>query len=85
MALTRGTKSNFPCPVCLVPKEEMHRGVIGSLHTTETMREIYNEAMEMSTAEQCEALLKSFSLCGIEVCEMLAWLSAYLHNALLIG
>ena len=57
MALTQGTNSNFPCPVCLVPKEEMSRGLVYALHITETMKEVYNKAKEKDTAEECEKLL----------------------------
>jgi len=68
MALTRGTKSNFPCPVCLVPREEMCKGVMYALRTTETMEGVYNEAKGMDTVGEAENLLKSFGLRGIEVC-----------------
>jgi len=71
MALTRGTNSNFPCPVCLVPKEEMCKGIVYEIRTTETMEGVYNEAKEMGTAEEREKLLKSFGLRGVEVCGIL--------------
>jgi hypothetical protein len=71
MALTRGTNSDFPCPVCLVPKEEMCKGVVYALRTTETMKEVYNEAMEVETAKEKEEILKSAGLRGVEVCGLL--------------
>ena len=67
MALTRGASSNFPCPVCLVPKEEMHKGKVYPLRTTKTMKEVYHKAMGMALADMKEELLKSVGLRGIEV------------------
>lgn len=71
MALIRGVNSKFPCPVCLVPKEEICKGVVSDLRTTETMEMVYNEAKEMDTAGERENLLKSFSLRDVEVSEIL--------------
>lgn len=70
MALTRGANSKFPCPVCLVPKEEMCKGIGYPLCTTKTMQEVYNTAKEAGTAEASENLLKGVGLCGVEVCKL---------------
>jgi hypothetical protein len=49
MALIRGANSNFPCPVCLVPRGEMCMGGMSTGWTTETMKKVYDEAMKMKT------------------------------------
>ena len=78
MALTRGAKCKFPCPVCLVPREELHKGAVYARRTTQTMKEVYNRAKDMSKAEE-EQLLKSFGLRGIEVSGMLTLPGTYSH------
>ena len=69
MALVRGAKSKFPCPVCLVPAEGMCTGALGTLRTAETMKQVYHEAEEMETEER-EKLLKSHGLRYVMVCWM---------------
>lgn len=68
MALTRGTNSNFPCPVCLVPNEKLHEGVIYDLRTSESMEGVYNTAGAMRTAKDREKYLKGYGLRYIKVC-----------------
>lgn len=70
MALTRGTKSKFPCPVCLVPREGMCEGALGTLRTTETMKKIYHQADGMESTSQ-EELLMQHGLRYVEVCWIL--------------
>ena len=70
MALVRGTKSLFPCPVCLVPAEGMSSGTSGTPRTTENMKKVYHEASGMEPAPR-EELLKSYSLRYVEVCWVL--------------
>ena len=70
MALTRGAKSKFPCPVCLVPAEGMCQGTLGTPCTTESMKQVYCEAKGMETKEQ-EELLKSHGLQDVKVCWVL--------------
>ena len=62
MALIRGAKGNFPCPICLVPGEGMCKGSVGDLCTTESTKQIYNEAAQMDSAELRENLLKAHGL-----------------------
>ena len=73
MALTRGSNSNFPCPVCLVPKREMHKGTVYTLRTTETMEKVCSQADMMDTVEEKEKLLKSYGLREIKVCRVLKY------------
>ena len=63
----------------------MSRGLVYALHTTETMKEVYNKAKEKDTAEECEKLLKSVGLRGVEVCKLLALLDVYLRYTLPFG
>ena len=70
MALIRGRRGGFPCPICLVPRDEMCTGVVGDLCTTKSMEELYKIASEMDTAEEREALLKGYSARYIKVCKV---------------
>lgn len=67
MALTRGVKAKFPCPVCLVPGEELHNGTVHESRTSEKMQEVYKVAKGMRTAEERKEHLKGYGLRGIEV------------------
>ena len=67
MALVRGTNSKFPCPICLVPKEEMSKGSVGALRTTDSMEQVYYEADGMDLASR-EKFLKSYGLRHVQVC-----------------
>jgi hypothetical protein len=68
-----------------VPKEEMCKGIPYPLRTTEAMKDVYNEAMEMDTVAERDELLKGVGLRGIEVCGSFIQLGVYLHHILLIG
>jgi len=72
MALIRGHKGNRPCPVCLVLRDEMDTGKIGDLRTTETMKEIYEKASAMHSAEEKDDFLKDYGLRYVEV-----WISFF--------
>lgn len=74
MALIRGTQSKYPCPVCLVPKDEMCKGTLYPHRTTESMMKVYNEAMKENTVEKQEKSLKKSGLRGIEVGKILTCL-----------
>lgn len=78
MALTRGPQSNFPCPICLVPRVEMSKGVLYPLRTTATMKEVYKKAMEAGTADEREQIVKNVGLRCTKVCGVLTWLGIYL-------
>ena len=78
MTLNRGSNCNFPCPVCLVPNEELSKGKVYALCTTNTMKKVYNEAIEM-LADDRNDLLKSYGLQNVEVCKLLFWLVPYSH------
>ncbi|KAF9470163.1 hypothetical protein BDN70DRAFT_821696, partial [Pholiota conissans] len=68
MALIRGTGSLYPCPVCLVPNEELSNLQPQNpwdCRTTQNMKKIYEEAQLLSE-ENKEALLKSVGLRDVE-------------------
>lgn len=68
MSLIQGSRSKFPCNICLVPKghllemEETYR-----LRTTSWAQDIFEQAKEISGATDRNAFLKQFSLQFIEV------------------
>ena len=52
MALIRGIGSSTPCPVCLVPSNQLSNlSVSFPLRTKETMKERYERSQEHSAAE----------------------------------
>lgn len=67
MALIRGGTGNFPCPICLVPHEEL--GDLTKsypLRSTGEMKDIHNEAQFLNMTNR-DAYLKEFGLRDIEV------------------
>jgi len=69
MALIRGAKGHFPCPICLIPREKLSDLSISyPLRTTETMRAVYETANEANTAAEKEIILKGSSLRDVKVC-----------------
>ena len=68
MALIRGTNSHYPCPVCLVPAEDLSNlSKVYPLRTTEKMKEVYETAQRAETMAEKEALLKDYGLRNVEV------------------
>ena len=53
MALIHGIKANYPCPVCLVPKEELSNlSKTYELQTTTGMQGIWSAVQEMNATQQ---------------------------------
>lgn len=71
MALTRGTNSNFPCPICLVPNEKLHEGTVYESRTSESMQNVYSAAEGMRTAEEREMHLRAYGLRYVKVRQIL--------------
>jgi hypothetical protein len=69
MALVRGTGSDFPCPICLVPNTQMYDGSTHPLRTSDNMQKIYNEPAAIQSKTQQEKLLKKYSLRNVKVWE----------------
>jgi hypothetical protein len=68
MALIHGN-GDVPCPVCLVAKEKMNTGAVGTLRTTGTMKGIYDQATPMGSTER-NKFLQGYGLRYVEVCHM---------------
>ncbi len=67
MTLTRGVRAHYPCPVCLAPLSTLlDLSINHPLRTTESMKEIYEQACLLS-AEKAEDLLKSYGLRKVPV------------------
>ncbi len=68
MTATRGVRSLFPCPVCLVPRDmQMEHGTMYPLRTTDSMKAVYMSAMSQLTKKDQEETLKAVGLREIEV------------------
>ncbi|KAF9235747.1 hypothetical protein BU15DRAFT_77676 [Melanogaster broomeanus] len=66
MALIRGLKSKFPCPVCLVPKDQLSQyGVYASRHASQSESVVTTARAEGTVAEK-EAKLKEYSLRDVD-------------------
>lgn len=67
VALIRGGTSLFPCPACLVEKEEIPKlSKFWKPRTSEDMRRIWEEAQDMNSTDK-ENLLKGFGLRDVAV------------------
>lgn len=74
IALIRGGKSNFPCPTCLVPKDEIpNLSKRYTRRTSATMEKIWMDAQELNKKD-CEALLKAHGLHNVKVGNKIATL-----------
>jgi hypothetical protein len=68
MTLIRGINSRYPCPVCLVPAEDLSNlSNVYPLRTTEKMKEVYETAQRAGTMAEKDAVLKEYGLRDIEV------------------
>jgi hypothetical protein len=67
MALIRGSTANFPCPVCLVPKDQRSDGSSHKLRTSEDMQKVFNDAAAMQSKTDRNSYLKSYGLRDVEV------------------
>jgi hypothetical protein len=69
VSLTRGVKAKFPCPVCLVPKDELSNlSKLHQLRHQQEMQEIVTNAMTPGVlVGECERQLKAFGLRPIYV------------------
>lgn len=67
MALIRGSTGNYPCPICLVPHNELSDLTkTYRLRTTVEMAEIHTESQKMNATDR-EKYLKDVGLRDIEV------------------
>ncbi|KAI6010037.1 hypothetical protein BKA83DRAFT_4467647 [Pisolithus microcarpus] len=58
MALVRGVKSNFPCPICLIPHDDISKFPAQcELRTSDNVVKVLQEACSQETAEKGEQIL----------------------------
>lgn len=68
MALIRGLMGKFPCPVCLIPREELSKGSnTYRLRSSGDAKALHAWARDSTTAEVREQVLSSESLCDVDV------------------
>ena len=76
MALIRGVMSNFPCPICLIPREQISNFPDPyPLRTRENVVATLEKARSQQSAEEKEAILAAEGLRNIDVSN---WLSVHL-------
>lgn len=67
MALIRGATGNIPCPVCLVPHDEMaDLAKSYPMRSTQSMREIYEDSRALNAKDK-DQHLKDVGLRDIQV------------------
>lgn len=68
MTAIRGQKGLYPCPVCLVPQDKQsdHTETY-ALRSTQSMKQVLEEALSQTTREAEEGVLKEVSLRPIKV------------------
>jgi len=68
MALIRGLKGKFPCPICLVPQDMQSTfSDTYPLRTSAHSEDILKSARALPSKKEKEKMLKSFSLRDVEV------------------
>ncbi|KIJ61765.1 hypothetical protein HYDPIDRAFT_176905 [Hydnomerulius pinastri MD-312] len=69
MTLIRGVMSKFPCPVCLIPREELSKSALSGpfeRRTRENVIKTLKEAREQHRADEKEAILIAQGLCDVD-------------------
>ena len=68
MACNRGVKAKFPCPVCMVPKDQLSDLTQTFQHrSNEISKKLVGEAARFTTKSEKNAFLKQFGLRAVEV------------------
>jgi len=68
MALTHGVNAKAPCPVCLVPDDELSMlSETYTLRTTESMQEVWNFAWELPSRTARDNYLRQYGLREVRV------------------
>jgi len=63
MALTRGVNAKAPCPVCLVPDDELSMlSKIHTLRTIESMQEVWSSAWQLPSQTARDNYLRQYGL-----------------------
>lgn len=67
MALIRGLQSKFPCPICLIPKDQLSKLQVYPAQYPTQSQAIVSSARDASNVEECERILKEYSLHNVDV------------------
>ena len=68
MALICGVMSNFPCPICLIPREEISKFPnLYPLHTSDNVAATSEKARSQQLAEEKERILAAEGLRDVDV------------------
>lgn len=67
MALTRGARGKLPCPICIVPADQLSDVLTAHpLRTAQKIQEIINEANGLNITQR-EALLSAHGIRNVKV------------------
>lgn len=76
MALIRGVMSNFPCPICLIPREQISKFPDPyPLRMCENVLATLEKARSQQSADEKEAILAAEGLRDVDIS---SWLSVHL-------
>lgn len=67
MALIRGLQSKFPCPICLIPKDQLSKLQVYPAQYPAQSQAIVSSARDASNAKERERILKEYSLRDVDV------------------
>ena len=68
MALIRGAMSKFPCPICLIPREQIPKFTGPyELHMSENVAVTLEKARSQQRADEKEAILMAQGLRDVDV------------------
>lgn len=71
MALIRGLQSKFPCPICLVPKDQLSKLQAYPARHPAQSQTVVSSARDASTVKEQEKILKEYSLRNVDVSYLL--------------
>ena len=80
MVLIRGVMSKFPCPICLVPCEQLSKMAVSGQYkqcTSSMVVQILRTAREQQRADEKEAILMDYGLQDVDVSKLLICLFAF--------
>ncbi|KAJ6588426.1 hypothetical protein B0H19DRAFT_1099256 [Mycena capillaripes] len=67
MALTRGSQAHYPCPICLVHKDDQHNlSLPFQMRNSQETQEIIQQARLLKRADNREEMLKSYGLRDVD-------------------
>jgi hypothetical protein len=83
MALTRGSSSNFPCPICIVHRDQLaDHTTTWPLRTATQVQKLVQKARGLTSPQDRETLLSTQGLRDIDVSERLIYFLLVFHAPL---